>query len=119
MPCSRISSSLALLFCSSFAFSFVAAVGCGSGSGNTGPTGGAATTGKGGATTGTAGAGGNGGSLVSDHGKATALVVSPTPATIVAKNGMPASQAFVATATFADMFQGPVDPTWTWDMPQI
>ncbi len=106
----------------SLAISLVTAAGCGSGGDTSGSAGN--TSAGGGGTAGTGGTGGgliggDGGSLLTEHGKATALAVAPNPGTIEAKDGLPASAQFTATATFEDGYQGPVDPTWKFDKLEI
>jgi WD40 repeat protein len=95
---------------------------CGSSTSTTQGTGGETNGAGAGATTSTTSSSAqNGGSdagdegLFTNHGKALALEIKPSMATIDVVNGVAPPTAFSAVATFEDKFVGPVDADWAFD----
>jgi len=104
----RIGSAAAVL-------SFLSA-GCSSG--DTGSSGGGATTGTnvGGTNTGASGVGaGSSTSTFMEHGEVVSLTIDPPAATIDVTNGASSPANFKAIATYADQTTGPVSATWAFD----
>ncbi len=63
--------------------------------------------------------GGTGGEGFVDHGEVVSIHIDPPSATIDVQNGAATEASFTAIATYADQFEAPVQPAWTFDKPQI